>query len=153
MNTDKSFSFFRAGLCLSSLFFAFAATADGKSIGQDNVNIREQPGMNSTVLFTVPLGYPIKIKKEEGNWIFFHDWQDQNGWVYKPLVSDIDTAVILVDKANIRSAATHRATVVANAKQGEIYTILSKKNNWVKLGYYYDGTAVGWIRDDLIFGE
>jgi len=150
---DVTLSIFRTCLFLTPLVLSLGSSADGKSIGKDQVNIREQPSLNSPVLYTAPLGYPIEIKKENGDWLFFHDWQDNSGWVYKSLVSDIDTAVILVEKANIRSAATTSAGVVANAEQGEIYTILARDNNWVKLGYYQSGTTAGWIRDDLVFGE
>lgn len=150
---NRPLSIFRTGFLLSSLIVCFVTPAAGKSIGKDQVNIREQPTQSSAVLYTAPLGYPIEIKKESGDWVYFHDWLDNSGWVYKPLVSDIETAVILVEKANIRSAATVSSAVVAHATQGEIYTILARDGNWVKLGYYQSGTAVGWIRDDLVFGD
>jgi SH3-like domain-containing protein len=153
MNNDRPLSMFRTYLFFTPLLLSLAVSADGKSIGKDQVNIREHPDLKSAVLFTAPLGYPIKIKKENGKWLFFYDWQDNSGWVYKSLVSDIDTAVVLVDKANIRSAPRLDANVMASAEQGEIYTIIARDNNWVKLGYYQSGTAVGWIRDDLVFGE
>lgn len=153
MNDDKPLVVLRTCLLLTPLILALAGSTHGKSIGKDQVNIREQPNLNSPILFTAPLGYPIEIKKESGKWIYLNDWQNNNGWVYKSLVSDIDTAVILVDKANIRSTASLNASVVTTAKLGEIYSILAKDNNWVKLGYYESGTTVGWIRDDLIFGE
>jgi len=58
-----------------------------------------------------------------------------------------------VEKANIRSAASVNSNVVASATQGEIYTILAKEGDWIKLGYYQSGTVVGWIRNDLVFGN
>jgi SH3-like domain-containing protein len=144
---------FCASLLIAPMVMALAGSAHGNSIGKDEVNIRSQPSLNSDILFTLPLGYPIEIEKEADNWAFFRDWQDNTGWVYKPLISDTKTAVILVDKANVRSAASPKATVVASAVLGEIYTILTREGNWVKLGYYHGGTALGWIRDDLVFGD
>ncbi|MDR2549692.1 MAG: SH3 domain-containing protein [Desulfobulbus sp.] len=150
---DRPFSIFCTGFFLSALLVCGIASAEAKSIAKDQVNIREKPDLNSAILYTAPLGYPIEIKKEEKGWVYFHDWLDNSGWVHKPLVSDIDTAVILVEKANIRGSASASANVVASAEQGEIYTILAKEGDWVKLGYYQSGTAVGWIRNDLVFGD
>jgi SH3-like domain-containing protein len=135
------------------MVLSLAGSVEAKSIGRDQVNIRSAPNTNSSIVFTAPLGYPIKIEKEANNWSFFHDWQNNTGWVYKPLVSDTETAVILVEMANIRGKASINSQVVATAKLGEIYTILAKNGNWVKLGYYHGDSEVGWIRNDLIFGE
>lgn len=153
MNNARPRCMIRTCMILAPLALALATSVDGKCIGKENVNIREQPSTNSAILFVAPLGYPIEIKNENGDWLYFRDWQNSNGWVNKSLVSDIDTVVVLVEKANIRSSATVNSNVVATAEQGEIYTILSRDNNWVKLGYYQSGSSVGWIRDDLVFGE
>ena len=143
----------RSSLIIAPLTLGLACTLEAKSIGRDQVNIRSGPSLNSNILSTVPLGYPIKVEKETNNWSYFHDWQQKNGWVHSTLVSDIETAVILVEKANIRSDAGMNGKVEATAAQGEIYKILEKEGNWVKLGYYHGGETLGWIRDDLIFGE
>ena len=138
---------------LAPLLLALAAPASGKSIAKDQVNVRAEPDLKSAILYSAPLAYPLEIKKEQGKWVYCLDWLNNSGWVYKSLISDIDTAIVLVEKANIRSAATLNTSVVANAEQGDIYTILARDNNWVKLGYYQTGADAGWIRDDLVFGE
>ena len=153
MSDDSPLAMLRTGLLLPPLILALAGPVEGKSIGKDQVNIREQPNLSSSILFTAPIAYPIEVTKESGDWVQFKDWLDNNGWVYKPLVSEIDTAVITVDNANIRSTPSVKGSIVATAKLGEIYTILSRDSNWVKLGYYETGNTAGWIRDDLIFGE
>ena len=53
----------------------------------------------------------------------------------------------------MRSEPSVKSKAMAIAEMGEIYKILSKNGNWVKLGYYHGGSEVGWIRDDLVFGE
>nr|WP_321468134.1 SH3 domain-containing protein [uncultured Desulfobulbus sp.] len=153
MHQRNLFSTVRACLLIAPMVIGLAGSLEAKSIGKDQVNIRSGPALNSKIIFTAPLGYPIKVEKEENNWSYFRDWQNNTGWVYKPLVSNIDTAVILVEKANVRSKATTNSKVVAVAEMGEIYTLLGKTGNWVKLGYYHGGAALGWIRDDLVFGE
>lgn len=127
--------------------------ASAKSIRNDHVNIRSGPSLRSKILFQAPLGYPIKIERKRGDWIEFRDWENNTGWVYKRFVSNIDTAVVLVMKANLRTAPSIRSKVIGEAEQGEIYKIIAKHGNWVSLAYYHSGDPVGWIRSDLVFGD
>lgn len=143
----------RACLLIAPMILGLAGTLDAKSIGKDQVNIRSTPSTKSKVIFTVPLGYPIKVEKESDNWCYFRDWQNNKGWVYKPLISNINTGVILVEKANVRSQPTVKSKAVAIAEMGEIYKILKQSGNWIKLGYYHGGSELGWIRNDLVFGD
>lgn len=129
----------------------FATTM--QSIGKDQVNIRSKPDLNSEVLLKVPLGYPIKVEKEENNWVYFSDWENHNGWVFKPLVSRIQCAVIMVDHANIRKGPNLNTPVVMEASRGNIFKIFGEKGDWVNVGYYQENEKIGWIRDDLVWGE
>ena len=153
MNIIRLRSFIDANLFLTPLFLSLAVSAEGKSINKDQVNVRAQPSLTSPILFTAPLGYPIEIKEKKGDWFFLRDWQENDGWVHKSLVSDKNTAVILIEKANIRNDSTQKSRVTSTANQGEVYIILEKKRKWTKLGYFDTNEPVGWIRNDLIFGE
>ena len=145
--------FFRTGLFAAILLLLAAQTAPAKSIAKDETNIRSGPNLQDEILFTVPRGYPIEVERREGQWTQFRDWQNNTAWVYTPLVSDINTAVITADKANVRSKASLKSQVVTSAEMGEIYKVLGKKGDWVQLGYYDNSSPVGWIRHDLVFGE
>ncbi len=135
------------------LMMALPELAFAKCIGKDQVNIRSGPNLKSEVIFRAPLAYPIEIKKEEGEWVFFRDWENNTGWVYKPLISDARTAIVVAKNANIRSLPGKEHKIAAKAGRGEIYKVLGVKNNWVELGYYYGNDSLGWIRSDLVFGE
>jgi uncharacterized protein YgiM (DUF1202 family) len=140
-------------LVIGYVLLTFSGSAFAQSIGKDRVNIRSGPSLKSRIIYQAPLGYPVKIEKEKGDWVFFRDWENMTGWVYKPLVSDIETAVILVKIANVRSSAGRRHKVVTKVKRGEIYKVLAKNGNWVHLGYYFDDDPLGWVRSDLVFGN
>jgi N-acetylmuramoyl-L-alanine amidase len=129
----------------------FAATM--QSIGKDQVNVRSKPDLNSEVLFELSLGYPIQVEKQQDNWVYFTDWKNQAGWVFKPLVSKTQTAVILVDNANIRKGPSLSMPVVMKASKGDIYKIFGEKDDWVHVGFYLENEKIGWIRDDLVWGE
>jgi SH3-like domain-containing protein len=124
-----------------------------QSIRKDSVNVRSNPNLKSEVVFQASLGYPIQIEKQKSNWVYCTDWKQQAGWVYKPLVSKTQTAVVLVEDANIRKGPSLRKPVVMQADKGEIYKVFGEKGEWVKVGYYLENEVIGWIRQDLVWGD
>jgi SH3-like domain-containing protein len=123
------------------------------SIAKDRVNVRTQPTLNAEVVFQAGLGLPIKIEKQQKDWVYFQDWQDNAGWVYKPLVSKIKTAVITEDNVNIRKGPSLKKPVVMQADKGEIFKIFGEKGRWVKIGWYLDNEVIGWVRQDMVWGD
>jgi uncharacterized protein YgiM (DUF1202 family) len=134
-----------------SVSFVFASSM--QSIRKDLVNVRSKPNLHSDVVFQASLGYPIQIEKQQSDWVYCTDWKHQAGWVYKPLVSKTQTAVVLVEDANIRRGPSLRKPVVMQADKGEIYKIFGEKGEWVKVGYYLENEEIGWIRADLVWGD
>jgi len=124
-----------------------------QSIGKNQVNVRSKPNMTSEVMFQASLGYPIQIEKPRKNWVYVTDWQKHTGWVYKPLVSKTQTAVVLVEDANIRKGPSLRKPVVMQASKGEIYKVFGEQGKWVKVGYYLENEVIGWVRQDLVWGD
>ena len=146
----------RKVVCLISIVTVLLGSsmlAGAKSIGKDKVNVRTGPGLGYSSLFQAPLGYPVEVESKKGKWLNLRDWEGNKGWVYNTFVSDIKTVVVLVEKANIRCAPSTAEKCVKRAHKGEIYRILEERSKWVRIGYYYEGAPVGWIRNDLVFGE
>ena len=121
--------FFRTGLFAAILLLLVAQAAPARSIAKDETNIRSGPNLQSEILFTVPRGYPIEVQERSGEWTRFQDWQGNSAWVYSSLVTDVNTAVILVDKANIRSAGATSAKVAAVAEIGSAIDYLLAQEN------------------------
>jgi SH3-like domain-containing protein len=124
-----------------------------QSIRKNLVNVRSKPKLNSEVVFQASLGYPVQIEKQKSNWVYCTDYKSQAGWIYKPLLSKTQTAVILVEDANIRKGPSLRRPVVLQASKGEIYKIFDEKGQWIKVGYYQENEVIGWIRQDLVWGD
>ncbi|HAA04370.1 MAG TPA: peptide-binding protein [Syntrophobacteraceae bacterium] len=144
------------GFVLASILvgcFAGTGWAVTKSIGKERVNVHSGPSLDTQVMFQASLGYPVEIKEKKGDWVLIRDWEGDSGWVFEPMISDIRTAVVRSEGANVRSAPGTESEVKIKVHKGEIFKILDRKNDWVKIGYYLDGGEVGWIRKDLIFGE
>ncbi|RJR48401.1 MAG: hypothetical protein C4567_00035 [Deltaproteobacteria bacterium] len=123
------------------------------SIGKERANVRAKPNLKSDILFQVFQGDPIKVEKQKDDWVYITDYKHNAGWVYKPLVSNTRTVVVLVDNANIRKGPGSKGPVARKGSEGEIYKLFAEKGRWVKVGYYWENKVIGWIRDDLVWGE
>lgn len=124
------------------------------SIGKDKVNVRSAPTLKSDVLFQAHLGYPVEVAKTKGDWVQVKDWQDNVGWISKPLLNrDTHTVVVVPERANIRKGPGLKHPVVNQAKSGEVYKVFEEKGGWVKIGYYRENQEIGWIRNDMVWGE
>ena len=130
---------------------AWASTMN--SIGKDRVKVHSRPDAKSPVVFQAGLGYPIEIERRQNNWVYCRDWKKKAGWVYQPLVSNIQTAVITVANAKVRKGPGSRQPVVLQASRGEIFRVFGAKGPWVKIGYYLENEPVGWVRHDLVWGD
>jgi uncharacterized protein YgiM (DUF1202 family) len=124
-----------------------------KSIGKEKVNVRSGPGLNNNVLFTAHLGYPLQVVERKGDWARFKDWAGNTGWVYRPLLADIPTAVVLKENVNVRRGPGLRHRVVTQVDKGEVYRIFDHNGKWLKIGYYLEKEEIGWIRSDLVWGD
>jgi uncharacterized protein YgiM (DUF1202 family) len=124
-----------------------------KSIGREKVNVRSGPGLNSDVLFQAHLGYPLQVTERRGDWVRFTDWMGNRGWVYRPLLSDIQTVVVMKENVNVRRGPGLRNPVVTKVDKGEVYKVFGRSGEWVKIGYYMEREEIGWIRGDLVWGN
>lgn len=135
------------------LFFAVPARCDMESIGRDNVHVRSGPGLKYQAIFRAPLGYPVQVLERQKDWVKIKDWQGTVGWVSRPLLSDVQTAVVMRDNANVRKEPGLGNEVLRKVERGEIYKVIGVKDNWIQIAYYFEEEPVGWIRRDLVFGH
>jgi uncharacterized protein YgiM (DUF1202 family) len=145
-------------------FFSFVAIwlilvtaptwASTACIGKDKVNVRASPSLTADVLFQAHLGYPVEVAKSRGDWVQVKDWEDNVGWIHKPLLNrDTQTAVVLPERVNVRKGPGLKYQVVNQAQCGEVYKVFAEKKGWVKIGYYRENQEIGWIRNDLVWGN
>jgi SH3-like domain-containing protein len=145
----------KKGLCIAILLL-FAGVTAGQaktmSIAQNEVKVRVKPSSKAEVLYKAQRGYPVLVKKRQQNWLYVEDWHGKKGWINAKLVSSIATTVIQEEEANVRKGPSQKDASIAKAKQGEIYKVLAVKNNWVKIGYYFEKEPLGWIQKNLVWG-
>jgi SH3-like domain-containing protein len=146
-----------------SLFLSFAlstfvfslANAKTASIQGDQVSLRQGPDKSSKVLWELNNGFPVTVVKKQGDWVNIKDFENDSGWVHKSLISSRHSVIVKANKneeqsINIRSSPTTNSTIIGNAFYGVVFTVVEKKDGWVKVKH--DSGLVGWIKADLLWG-
>jgi SH3-like domain-containing protein len=129
--------------------------AEMLSVSGDNVNLRSGPGTKYQVKWEYGKGFPLKVIDKKGDWVKVQDFENDNGWIYKPLLSPKGHMIVKVFKnknkrINIRSGPGTRYRVVGKAYYGVVFETLEQKNGWAKVKH--ETGLVGWIKRTLIWG-
>lgn len=151
MKTAISFSVLFLFLILS----VSAATAEMLSVNVDTVNLRSGPGTNYSVKWEYGKGLPLKILEKKGDWVKVQDFEDDTGWIYKPLLSENGHMIVKMfkdkdQKVNIRSGPGTTYRVVGKAYYGVVFETLEQRDGWAKVKH--ETGLVGWIKRTLIWG-
>lgn len=120
------------------------------SVAKADVNMRAGAGTQHDALWTLPLGYPLEVTGRQGKWLKVRDFENDTGWVYRPLVSKTPHVVVKARVVNLRSASATSSRILGKVERGEILRTLEHKNDWVKV--QRDGGLKGWIARRLLWG-
>ncbi|MDN7240387.1 SH3 domain-containing protein [Planococcus sp. N028] len=138
------------------------SAASGKSESKkavssvDHLNVRSQPELSASVLAQMSAGDQAKIISETGDWVEV-EFRDTRGFVSKqyititetsaknptPAATDVSSFEIAVSALNVRQKADLSSDVIAKVHQGEVFTVVSLKGNWVQI-HLADGET-GWV--------
>ncbi|MDD3619920.1 MAG: SH3 domain-containing protein, partial [Desulfobulbaceae bacterium] len=83
-----------AGMMMTA---ATAAAQEYVSISKDGVNLRSGPDTKSSVVYELPQGYPLKVMSKQGDWLKVSDFENDQGWVYAPLVTNARYVIVTVN--------------------------------------------------------
>jgi SH3-like domain-containing protein len=138
--------------------FAFAFTlplpeaqaADMISVDVPTLNMRDGAGTNHTILWELSRGYPLSVVKKNGSWLKVRDFENDEGWVYRPHTGKKPHHIVKSKVANIRSGPGTKYRVVSKASRGDLFETVEKRADWIKVK---DETGVkGWISRNLLWG-
>lgn len=138
------------GLGLLLLGGGTAQAIEMVSIDRPKVNMRSGPGTNHPIIWELGKGYPLMVVGRQGNWLKVRDFEDDEGWVYRPLVAKKAHLVVKSKIVNIRSGPGTRFRVVGQAKYGVVLRTLKRGNGWVKVEH--ENGMSGWIARSLLWG-
>lgn len=138
------------------LLFAFSACgsvalAERLSVSAQEANIRSGPGTRFKTVWKVGKYHPFIVLEKSGPWYRFRDFEGDEGWVHKSLVSGLPTVVTLKDQSNIRSGPGADFKIVFVVDKGIPFKIVKRKGNWFHI-QHADGDE-GWIYKSLVWYE
>lgn len=139
--------------CLSACLLLTAAAAKAQqrvSVDRPTVNLRAGPGTQHDIVWELGRGYPLEVIGRRGDWLHVKDFENDRGWIHRPLTGRTPHHVVQARVANIRSGPSTATRVVGRAERGEVLRTLEKRPAWVKVKQE-DG-ASGWVSRPLLWG-
>jgi len=120
------------------------------SVDRAKVNMRAGASTKHSVLWVLGRGYPLEVTGRKGKWLAVRDFENDTGWVYRPMVSKTPHVILKADVANVRSAPSTRSRILGKAEYGDVLRKLGHRKAWVKV-QREDGRK-GWIARRLVWG-
>jgi SH3-like domain-containing protein len=128
-----------------------AATASAQeyvSIGKDGVNLRSGPDTKYSVIYELPEGYPLKVLSKQGEWLKVSDFENDQGWVYAPLVTNAQYVIVIVGNGNVRSGPGTNYDPVGTVVREVVLKQVGRQGDWIKFEH---PQLTGWIHRKLVW--
>lgn len=142
-----------SGLLAAVALVVFAAGAQAKemvSVDRAEVNMRSGSSTKHPILWALSKGYPLEVTSRQGNWLKVRDFENDSGWVYRPMVGKKAHVIVKSRVVNVRSAPSTGSRVLGKAEYGELMRTLENRSQWVKV--QRDGGMKGWVSRGLVWG-
>jgi SH3-like domain-containing protein len=120
------------------------------SVAGKEVNLRSGPGTQHSAEWVLSKGYPLSVIGRRGKWLHVRDFEDDKGWIYRPLTSTTPYHIVKVKVANLRSAPSTRSRIVAKLVYGDVLKTLERAKGWVKV--QRQSGSRGWVARRLLWG-
>ncbi len=96
------------------------------SLRADEVNMRTGPGTQYPVDWVFrQRALPIEVINEYSHWRKVRDWQGDEGWVHKSMLSGRRTVLVIADDTTLRAAARPDSRIIARLEQGVVGRIVA----------------------------
>ncbi len=133
------------------VFFAQLASAQSMvSVDRSVVNLRSGASTQHTILFELGKGYPLEVILRKGSWLQVRDFENDKGWIYRPMVGRKAHLVVKATIANVRSAPSTNSRILGKVEYGELLRTLEHRSKWVRV--QREGGAQGWVARGLLWG-
>ena len=140
------------GLAAMAFLAGLAAPlwAERMALAVDKANVRSGPGTKKyTVLWEIERYHPIQVVHEQNDWLFFKDFEGDEGWIHKRLVDKTKTVITRRDMVNIRSGPGTDAAILFRAEKGVPLKVMERKGDWIRIQSAYGDK--GWIHRKLVW--
>ena len=121
------------------------------SLKSNDANIRVGPSKNYPILIKyVVNNYPLKILEEYGDWRKTIDFQNNEGWIHKSLISGQRNGIIVsTTEEKIYLFNVVGGKIIGEIEIGLIVTLSKCKLNWCLISM---DNYQGWIEKKYIWG-
>ncbi len=123
-------------------------SAEYVNVTKDGVNLRSGPDTKYSVIYELPEGYPLKVLTRKGQWIKVSDFENDQGWIFSPLVSKNSHVIVTVKEGNVRSGAGINNEKVGEVVREVILKNLGKQGDWIHVEH---PRLNGWVHRKLVW--
>lgn len=120
------------------------------SVDRSQVNLRAGAGTHTEALWVLSRGYPLEVTGRKGQWLKVRDFENDSGWIFRPMVGKTPHLIVKSKVANIRSTPSTRSPILGQAQYGDVVRRLEHRQEWVKIER--DDGIKGWIARKLLWG-
>lgn len=132
-----------------TLITAYAGVAaDYVSVKNDEVNLRSGPDTKYSVLYALPSGYPLKVLSKKGEWLKVSDFENDQGWIFAPLVSGTQYCIVKAKVGNVRSGPGINHDKVGSVVREVILRKIKTEGDWIQVEH---PKLKGWIHRKLVW--
>jgi SH3-like domain-containing protein len=123
-------------------------SAEYVNVTKDGVNLRSGPDTKYSVIYELPKGYPLKVLTRKGQWIKVSDFENDQGWIFSPLVSKNSHVIVTVKEGNVRSGPGINNEKVGEVVREVILKNLGKQGDWIHVEH---PRLNGWVHRKLVW--
>jgi len=125
------------------------AWAERMAVVAETANVRTGPGTDYEVAWQIGRYHPVEVIKKEGKWYLLKDFENDQGWIYSPLVGKISTVVVKKGDCNVRSGPSTSDEVLFKVDSGVPFKVKKRKESWLNI--VHDDGDEGWIHKSLVW--
>jgi SH3-like domain-containing protein len=125
------------------------AAAERLTVAADVANIRSGPGTKFDILWKVGKFHPLNVLEKSGSWYRFRDFEGDEGWVHKSLISNLPSIITIKEKCHVRSGPGTGSDILFSVENGIPFQVIKRKGNWIHIRHA-DGDQ-GWIHNSLVW--
>jgi len=122
------------------------------SLRSDKVNVRFGPGMNYDIKYVFRLkSMPVRVIAEYENWVEIEDFEGDEGWVNKNLITKRRTAMVRtdLDYINLHKSNFAKSKIILRLENKVVIDMIKCIETWCKVKV--DGKS-GWVNKYEIWG-
>lgn len=131
------------------ILFNSVASAERLSVSVSVANIHSGPGKHYAILWKVEKYHPLFIIEKSDAWYHFRDFEGDEGWIHKSLLSNISSIITNKERCNVRAGPGTSYKILFSVEKGIPFKIIKRKGNWIHIKHA-DGDK-GWIHKSIVW--